>query len=135
MPGTALVNYYLAQAGGGGGTQFYAGSSYQKGYGIGSFLGGLFRSVLPLLRSGAAAVGREAARAGAHVLADVAAGDPIGDSVQNHAGQALTNLKRKAAAKMQGSGRSIKRRKKTTTHHSAHKHRGKKKFVLSDALS
>ena len=53
-----LSQYYLAQAGGGFG-QYYAGSSYQKGYGIGSWLGGLFRTVLPILRSGAVAVGRE----------------------------------------------------------------------------
>lgn len=135
MPGSALVNYYLAQAGGGaGGTHFYAGSLHQKGYGIGSFLGGLFRSVLPLLRSGAVAVGREAARAGAHVLADVAAGDPVADSLKSHADQALTNLKRKAAAKMQGGG-SIKRRKITSTHHSSHKHRGKKKRAHTDVFS
>lgn len=102
-----LTEYYLAQAG--GGMNFYSGSAHQKGYGIGSWLGGLFRTVIPFLRSGAAVVGREAARAGSHVLADVASGDNFADSFRSHAKQAVTNLKRKAAAEMSGNG--IKRRK------------------------
>ena len=107
-----ISQYYLAQAGGGFG-QYYAGSSYQKGYGIGSWLGGLFRTVLPILRSGAVAVGREAARAGSHVLADVAVGDNFKESLNKHAGEAVGNLKRRAAsAAQQGSG-AIKRRKPT----------------------
>lgn len=127
-----VTQYYLAQAGGGGG-HYYAGSNFQKGYGIGSFLGGLFRSVLPLLRTGAAAVGREAARAGAHVLADVAAGDNFKASAMAHGRQAVTNLKRKAAAEMQGSG-AIKRRKKASPTHTV-RHRGKKNTRFSDVFS
>ncbi|KAK3907323.1 Putative uncharacterized transposon-derived protein [Frankliniella fusca] len=118
-----ITEYYLRQAGGG---QYYAGSSYQKGHGIGSWLGGLFRTVLPLLKSGATAVGREAARAGAHVLADVASGDPIADSAKRHAGEAVQNLKRRAAAAMSGSGRSIKRKRLAPKRHSAAKARSRR---------
>ncbi|KAK3932649.1 hypothetical protein KUF71_013723 [Frankliniella fusca] len=109
-----ITEFYLHQAGGG---QYYAGSSYQKGHGIGSWLGGLFRTVLPLLKSGATAVGREAARAGAHVLADVASGDTFADSAKRHTGEAVQNLKRKAASAMNGSGRAIKRPKPAPKRH------------------
>ena len=107
-----ISQYYLAQAGGGFG-QYYAGSSHQKGYGIGSWLGGLFRTVLPILRSGAVAVGREAARAGSHVLADVAVGDNFKESLNKHAGEAVGNLKRRAASAAQQGYGAIKRRKPT----------------------
>lgn len=118
---TVISQYYINQAGGGGSGHYYAGAAYQKGYGIGSWLGGLFRTILPVLRSGAAAVGKEAARAGSHVLADVAAGDNLRDSAHRHIRQAGDNLtvslKRKADA-MKGSGR-IKRRKPAKKAHSA----------------
>ena len=131
-PQSAITNYYLTQAGGG---QFYAGTSYQKGYGIGSWLGGLFRMVLPILTSGAATVGREAARAGAHVLADVASGQNFKESARAHAGQAAENLgvmlKRKAADTMQGSG-AIKRRKTSKAGHSVLTARRKKSSVVDN---
>jgi hypothetical protein len=116
-----ITQYYLAQAGGGF-NQFYAGSAYQrgygqKGYGLGSWLGGLFRSVLPLLKSGALTVGREAARAGSHVLADVAVGDNFKESLSKHGKAAVGNLKRKAEGAMQGSG-AIKRRRPPPKPHS-----------------
>ncbi|KAK3929579.1 Putative uncharacterized transposon-derived protein [Frankliniella fusca] len=111
-----------------GGGQYYAGSSYQKGHGIGSWLGGLFRTVLPLLKSGATAVGREAARAGAHVLADVANGDPIADSARRHTGEAVQNLKRKAAFAMNGSGRAIKRAKLAPKRHTVARPRASRSY-------
>ncbi|KAK3929353.1 Putative uncharacterized transposon-derived protein [Frankliniella fusca] len=111
-----------------GGGQYYAGSSYQKGHGIGSWLGGLFRTVLPLLKSGATAVGREAARAGAHVLADVASGDTFADSAKRHTGEAVQNLKRKAASAMNGSGRAIKRPKPAPRRHTVAKARSVRNY-------
>ncbi|KAK3907144.1 Putative uncharacterized transposon-derived protein [Frankliniella fusca] len=111
-----------------GGGQYYAGSSYQKGHGIGSWLGGLFRTVLPLLKSGATAVGREAARAGAHVLADVASGDTFADSAKRHTGEAVQNLKRKAASAMNGSGRAIKRPKPAPKRHTVARPRASRSY-------
>ncbi|KAK3917813.1 Chromodomain-helicase-DNA-binding protein 7 [Frankliniella fusca] len=115
-----ITEFYLRQAGGG---QYYAGSSYQKGHGIGSRLGGLFRTVFPLLKSAATAVGSEAARAGAHVLADVASADPFADSAKRHAGGAVQNLKRKAASAMSGTGRAIKRKRLVPKRHNVAKAR------------
>lgn len=129
-PASAITQYYQNQAGGG---QFYAGSNFQKGSGIGSFLGGLARMILPILKNGAMAVGREAARAGSHVLADVAAGDNVRTSARKHIGQAgdnlATALKRKASA-MSGSGR-IKRRKPAKKTHSVARPR-KRKILAQD---
>lgn len=111
-PQSHYTNYYVNQAGSGM-SHFYSGLPYQKGYGLGSFLGGLFRTVFPLFKSGAQAVGREALRAGSHVLTDMATGsDSLSTSLKRHAGEAGSNLasslKRKAEA-MQGTG--IKRPK------------------------
>ncbi|KAK3916616.1 Transposable element Hobo transposase, partial [Frankliniella fusca] len=111
-----------------GGGQYYAGSSYQQGHGIGSWLGGLFRTVFSLLKSGATAVGREAARAGAHVLADVASGDTFADSAKRHTGEAVQNLKRKVASAMSGTGRAIKRPKPAPKRHTVTKARSVRNY-------
>lgn len=104
-----VVKYYVNQAGNGLG-HYYVGSSHQKGYGLGGFLGGLFRTILPFLKSGAAAVGREALRTGSHILADAASGGiPLSSSVQRHTEEAGGNLMRKLSAKLSGNG--IKRRR------------------------
>lgn len=129
-PHSAIANYYLAQAGGGAG-HFYAGSPYQKGYGIGSWLGGLFRTIFPIFKSGALAVGREAARAGSHVLADVAVGENVRNSVQKHAEESAVNLatalKNKAESAMRGSG-AINRRKRRGGVHSTTRGRAKRSY-------
>ena len=46
----------------------YHGSPYQRGYEIGSFLGGLFRKALPILTKGFNAVGKEVFRSGVQVF-------------------------------------------------------------------
>jgi len=38
----------------------FVGSPYQRGHGIGSFLGGLFKKILPYLGKGVHAIGKEA---------------------------------------------------------------------------
>ena len=50
--------YYSDQVGGRIG-KVYIGNSTQRGHGIGSFLGGLYRAVLPLFKSGVKAIGKE----------------------------------------------------------------------------
>lgn len=106
--------YYTNQAGNGIGT-VYRGVGTQKGRGIGSFLSGLFRSVLPILKRGAHTVGREALRTGANILGDIVESKPIGPSVRSRIHDAGINLKRKAEQKieaMSGAGfKGVKRRK------------------------
>lgn len=104
----AIVRYYVNQAGSGVG-HVYAGTSYQKGHGLGAILGGLFRFILPLFKRGAATVGQEAARAGSHILADIASGGvPLPESLRQHTREAGQNLKRKLGDVLTGSG--IKRK-------------------------
>ena len=87
----------------------YIGSHNQHGHGIGSFLGGLFRRVLPWLQRGARAVGKDAVRAGMNVPSDVLSKDMnFEDSLRTRARESGKNLKHKAGETidtlMHGSG-------------------------------
>lgn len=116
------IDYYVNQVG--SGLTHFKGSSHQKGHGLGSFLGGLFRSVLPLFKSGARAVGREALKTGANVLGDLVLKRPFKESVDARIYEAGNNLKRKANEKistMTGSG--LKSRKRMKFLHSIDKPR------------
>ena len=74
----------------------------QRGHGIGSFLGGLFRSVLPFLSKGAKAIGKEAIRSGIHIASDVIERDiPLKESFNIRVRDSAKNLKRKAKEKLQ----------------------------------
>ena len=74
-------DYYSKQAGNGG-MPVYHGSRSQRGHGLGSILGGFFRSALPMLRRGLSFFGREALRTGAQIAGDVADGQPVLDSAK-----------------------------------------------------
>ncbi|CAG4981826.1 unnamed protein product [Parnassius apollo] len=112
-------NYYTHQAGSGVGV-IYKGAPYQHGHGIGSSLGGgLFRSVLPLLSSGARVIGKEALSAGVGLLSDMVQARPMESSIKDRLKQVSTNLKRKADEKidqfnMTGSGYKTKRKRLTS---------------------
>lgn len=108
-------HYYTHQAGSGIGV-VYKGASYQRGHGIGSFLGGLFRTVLPLLSSGAKAIGKEALSAGVGLLSDMVSARPMEDSIKERLKEVGSNLKRRADNKidrinMSGSGYITKRKR------------------------
>ncbi|CAK1593954.1 unnamed protein product [Parnassius mnemosyne] len=70
----------------------YKGSPYQRGHGIGSFLGGLFRSVLPLLSSGARVIGKEALSAGVGLLSDMVQARPMEASIKDRLKQSELDL-------------------------------------------
>lgn len=109
-------DYFIQQIGGqydnefpGRIKKFYVGAPYQKGHGIGSFLGGLFRRVLPLFTRGTKVVGKELLRAGMNFVDDVTNKDiPPGDAFKSRLRESGENLKRKAEDKlnslMSGSG-------------------------------
>src|SRR5947199_4330564 len=78
----------------------FAGSSYQRGRGIGSFLGGLFRRILPYLYKGARAVGKEALRAGANRIEDVENNTPLKEAAKARFIESRNNLKNKATEKI-----------------------------------
>ena len=78
----------------------FAGSRYQRGHGIGKFLGGLFRRALPYLARGAREIGKEALRAGAHIIGDVGNNTPLKEAIKNRFAESRSNLKRKAVEKI-----------------------------------
>lgn len=111
-------HFFNVQVGGGGRGigKIYIGSPNQRGHGgIGSFLAGMFRRVLPLLSHGAKAVGKEALRAGVNIISDVAnTGTSAKESFKNRMKESGRNLKRKVDEQfdnlMEGSGYNRSRR-------------------------
>ena len=110
---TYYDEYFDIQYGGGGRQsgieRIYVGSANQRGHGIGSFLGGLFRRVLPLLSKGAKAIGKEVVRSGMSVAHDVIQRDiPFKEAFNTRIKDSAEKLKRKAEEKidilMEGSG-------------------------------
>ena len=59
---TAHENYYLNQIG--HGTPYFSGAAYQKGYGLGGIFSSIAKSVVPLIKSGAKAVGKQVLQSG-----------------------------------------------------------------------
>lgn len=108
------TQYYLEQAGGGV-NSVYSGVAYQRGHGsIGSFLGGLWRSIMPLFKKGAKAVGSELLKSTGNFAADVALKrQPWKQSLKSRIGESADNLNDKLKNKLNtmiGSG--YKKRKK-----------------------
>lgn len=97
------TEYYLNQAGSGIGN-VYAGCVYQKGHGIGSFLSGLFRCVLPILKNGSATVGSELLKSGVNIISDISKSQSAEESIKRRGKETINNLSRIAGEKMFGSG-------------------------------
>ena len=92
---------------GGGGSwssgvgRIYVGAPYQQGSGIGSFLGGIYRYVLPLLKSSVKTVGKEALSTGLNIVSDIASCKDPKDAVRSRLRESVRNLKRKADDKFE----------------------------------
>lgn len=97
------TEYYVNQAGSGF-SNIYAGPAYQRGYGIGSFLGGLFRSVYPLLKKGSFALGSELLKTGASCLGDISRSEDPQEVFKKRGKEVVNNLSRRATDHMFGSG-------------------------------
>lgn len=95
--------YYLNQAGSGFGGVYTSGL-YQKGHGIGSFLGGLFRCVFPLLKSGSSALGTELLKSGANIISDISRNEPMETAIKKRGKETINNLSKLVGDKMFGSG-------------------------------
>lgn len=111
------AEYYLNQAGSGFGN-IYAGPSYQRGYGVGSFLGGLFRTVYPLLKKGTIALGSELLKTGASCITDMSRNEEPQVVFKKRGKEIVQNLSRRAADQMFGDGYKnpivgVKRRQST----------------------
>lgn len=105
-----------------GNGSFYSGPVYQKGAGysqrgsgVGSFLGGLFRKILPILRKGTVAVGREAVNSGTNFINDVNHNVDPRKALKKRSREAAVNLVKKV---LHGDGyktRSNKRKRQSTS--------------------
>ena len=68
-------DYYAQQVG--GALPYFAGARVQRGHGFGSLFGGLLRSVAPLIKRVALALGNRALKTGAQIAGDILSGENI----------------------------------------------------------
>ena len=68
-------DYYTIQVG--GVLPYFTGARVQRGHGFGSLFSGLLRSVAPLIKRGALALGKRALKTGGQIAGDVVAGQNI----------------------------------------------------------
>lgn len=92
----------------------YVGAPYQRGSSIGSFLGGVFCFVLPLLKRSVNAVGKEALRAGFNIATDVGKKNThFKEAFKTRMRESSANLQTKAKEKldkfMHGEGYKVSR--------------------------
>ena len=68
-------DYYARQVG--GALPYFTGARVQRGHGFGSLFSGLLRTVAPLIKRGAVALGKRALATGAQIAGDVVAGKNV----------------------------------------------------------
>ena len=111
-------DYYVNQSG--GNLSGFEGALYQKGYGLGSLFRGLFRSVLPLVKSGLKTIGKETLRNGALVAGDIAAGQKPKDAIIKRMKDVLTKNQ---------TGSGIRKRRRLGTRQSSSRHKRRRTSV------
>ena len=111
------THYYLSQAANQSGAGF-VGMPYQRGSGLGSFFRGVFRALMPIVKSAGKSIGKQALSTGADMASDNVAGNSIKRVVKRHGRKGAESLLRKAAAKLaeqqegSGLGKVTKKKKK-----------------------
>ena len=76
-------DYYARQVG--GALPYFTGARVQRGPGFGSLFSGLLRSVAPLIRRGAVALGKRALSTGVQIAGDVVAGKNVKKAAKRRA--------------------------------------------------
>jgi hypothetical protein len=107
------LNYYGSQASqtGYGLSSGFRGAPYQRGAGLGSFFRSLFRMAVPVIKSAAGHIGRQALSSGVDIAHDIVQGKPIGDAFEEHSRAGLADLVVKAKKAVQ-KGRGLGSRPK-----------------------
>lgn len=106
----SVTHHYLNQAG--HGLSYYQGSNLQRGYGIGSIFGSLFRSAIPLFKSGARALGKQVLRSGVDFANDLVQGRDARMAATERAKEAGRMLTDKASGKLKKMLGGHKRKRK-----------------------
>ena len=91
----AYQNYYLNQVGHG----YFNGARYQQGYGLGNIFSSIAKTVLPLVKSGFKAIGKQVLRSGVGFASDVLSGKNAKQAAIDCAKAAGSNLLKAAARK------------------------------------
>ena len=91
---------FLHQEQVGGALPGFVGQPYQRGAGIGSFFRSIFRMAAPVLKRAAKAVGKQALKTGASIIADVTKGGELLPSLEQHGKEAMANLADKASKRI-----------------------------------
>ena len=92
---------YFEQIGHGGAiSKVYIGSPHQRGRGVGSYLSGVIRKIIPLIKSGAQTLGKEFLRLGLNIVSDVVTTNTSPkESFRTRVRESRDDLKRKASKK------------------------------------
>ena len=88
----------------GGALEVYSGRRVLKGGGIGSFLSGIMRRALPVLKRGAVSVGKSALGALGDMAGDVLAGENVGASAKKRFTEAGGEALRSVTSALRGDG-------------------------------
>ena len=80
----------------------FRGRRFQRGHGLGSVLGTLFKSILPVAKKVGKTVGKEVLRTSAHVASDALAGQDIGQAFERRGRQSAAKLLNKGINRLEG---------------------------------
>ena len=99
----------LLRATSGGALPYFAGARVQRGHGFGSLFGGLLRSVAPLIKRGALALGNRALKTGAQIAGDILSGENIRTAAKRRTKTAGRDLVQSLLATPSPPGKRVKR--------------------------
>ena len=103
-------DYYARQVG--GALPYFTGARVQRGHGFGSLFSGLLRTVAPLIKRGAVALGKRALATGAQIAGDVVAGKNVKKAAKRRATAAGRNLMQSLLNTPPPPGKRVKRIKR-----------------------
>jgi hypothetical protein len=133
----------LRQHGGFDNMPFFRGSSYQRGHGLGSIFGNIFRGLRAIMPSVFKTVGRHALTTGVNIANDVLEGKKLKESVRQHGLQGLKSaagevapvlldtIKRSAHDNVDQSGSGLRKRKSTFKQRRQHKRQRKSQDIFN----
>ena len=104
----AYQNYCLNQVG--HGLPYFSGAKYQQGYSLGNIFSSIAKTVLPLVKSGAKAIGKQVVYCRVGFTLDVLKGKNVKQTAIDCARAAGSNLLEAATRKREAPARSQKNR-------------------------
>ena len=101
--------YYLDQVGHG---QYFSGAAFQRGYGLVNIFASLGKAILPLVKSGAKAIGKQALKSGVAFASDALAGKNVKQAALERTKQAGSTLLRQATAPKKRKAPRVQKKKR-----------------------